>query len=38
MVIPRIDRTFALSDAAAAVDYLVTAHPCGKVAFTIGAD
>ncbi|WP_327140033.1 NAD(P)-dependent alcohol dehydrogenase [Nocardia sp. NBC_01327] len=37
-VLPKIDRTFALPDAAAAVDYLVTAHPRGKIALTLGSD
>ncbi|WP_228566263.1 NAD(P)-dependent alcohol dehydrogenase [Nocardia sp. SYP-A9097] len=33
---PRIDRTFTLPEAAAAIDYLVTGHPKGKIALTIG--
>ncbi|WP_067562484.1 zinc-binding dehydrogenase [Nocardia acidivorans] len=33
---PRIDRTFDLPDAAAAIDYLVTGHPKGKIARTVG--
>ncbi|MFB7723972.1 NAD(P)-dependent alcohol dehydrogenase [Nocardia sp. NPDC056100] len=32
---PHIDRTFALPDAPAAIDYLVTGHPRGKIALTI---
>ncbi|MFF2549818.1 NAD(P)-dependent alcohol dehydrogenase [Nocardia sp. NPDC058058] len=32
---PRIDRTFALSDAPAAIDYLVSGHPRGKIALVV---
>lgn len=34
-VVPRIDRAFALPEAATAIDYLVTAHPRGKVVITV---
>ncbi|WP_067822270.1 NAD(P)-dependent alcohol dehydrogenase [Nocardia inohanensis] len=34
-VLPRLDRTFALPDAAAAIDYLAESHPAGKVVLTV---
>ncbi|MEU0545918.1 NAD(P)-dependent alcohol dehydrogenase [Nocardia sp. NPDC005978] len=34
-MVPRIDRTFALADAAAAIDYLTGSHPAGKVVLTV---
>ncbi|MBL1074025.1 NAD(P)-dependent alcohol dehydrogenase [Nocardia sp. 2] len=34
-VLPHIDRTFALSEVAAAVDHLVTAHPKGKIVLAV---